>query len=781
MAELLPPGANQNQEPAEPGDAQRAAAEAEAQKYNRKESLSDELISGAENPEELYIGLRLLEKQMEEAFIPPNLQERYSPPRHLSAMYERREMLRLSIDDLIKKGWIKKDTYNPTTGEAELKDDRFAALALKKEIEETKDQKGRPTGRVIHYFFGKAETQTIKGPDGKDVVTFIAKDPEGKDVKYYSKERAALAEAYNEAANELSARDIVGEQLGLRLSIDIRDSLETMVQYLHGGRMPKLKPIHLHTLFNLSSLEEMGKNPEKENHLLGDKVEEGLFLNLVMLNSGSKQKMEEFLERPGAQGLIHRFAERQGMTDDVWTKKYIGDVKYWVDDSLRELTDYKDAKGDDMKATWRIEAEKGKLGMEGGRGELTKYANIAAWGGNPSEFSEEKEKEFIEKTMGDIIGGEESVQAAWLACAIMRATGTYASEGYVALSNGKTLLPLGEGRFISGDDTGKFHVYMFNMKEGLKGRTSGLKDMIGKIPDMAMNLFDWAQVEVVQKRSDGTVVKDKDGKEKKVQKSIWDAWLGAPGGKRKIDILTGKPTQDATKITEGQGYTRLGDLNFNSLEREFHATFSIMQWLMGNERGPTGVLIDALNIDDLKPEDFKLNPQKKRWKYIDIVMNPIVLTKGSRDLYDLGVETKEEVKTYDLTAEGSVKFNTRMVTTKSIETIKKRYFRALQDARTVSYDYMVGIIPKTTLIFNRGTGKPFFEVPNAILNELFADEAMRENPKDEQGVIDHYIDDLARLERLGIEWKGVAAIRASSQARIDKKLPAGRVIGKTQI
>ena len=197
--------------------------EAESLKYSRKESLSDEFISSAETPEELFIGLRQLEKQLEDSNIPQNLSERYTPPRHLSSMYERADMLGYKIDDLVNRGWVA--GYNSETGEGKLKDRRFAALAIKAEQTERIDRNGR-IGYETKYNFGTPES------------------------------RKNLEKAYRRAITELEARDILNEHAGVRLNIEIRDSLESLTAIMHGGRMPKLKTDHLKALFNMPAVAE---------------------------------------------------------------------------------------------------------------------------------------------------------------------------------------------------------------------------------------------------------------------------------------------------------------------------------------------------------------------------------------------------------------------------------------------------------------------------------------------------------------------------------------------
>lgn len=699
--------------------------EAESLRYSRRESVSDELVSSAETPQELFIGLRMLEKQKEDGSIPPNLEERYTPPRQLAIMYERAENLSLSVEELLQRGWVTE--YNPVTGDGKLTDSRLEGMAVKIHVTDRFDSTGRYIGVEKKYNFGTPES------------------------------RKTLENAYRKAITELEARDILGEHLGVRMSIDVRDSLEDLVRVMHSGRMPKFKPEHLQALFNLPDVDELATNPE--NHLLGDQIEEAIFLNLVMLNSGSKEKMNDFLERPGSIKLMDKIANKWGVTVEQWKRENVGDVDKWKNGESRLLTD----EGEN-RASWREESESGV------RGTLTKWSNIAAWGGNPAEFSSDKEKEFIETIIGGIVGSKE---ASWLAASIMRATGTYASEGYVATNNTNaknTLLPLGEGRFISGDDTGKFHAYMFNLKEGLKGQSSGLKDLIGRIPDLSMNLFDWAAVEIEEPNKDGNL--------EFVNRSIWDAWLGTKGGNPIINLLNGKPVSSGETTAE-EPYHPLGSLKFGTLEREFHNSYAIMQWLMGSGEGPTGVLTDALKTD-CRFEDFDLAALKKKIKYIKIVMNPIVLTKGSPHLYDLGIISGEQLKTYDIDLKtGKVSLNVHEIESKAVETVQRRFFRNVMAAKMRSYSFAVNVLPGTLKVLNPHQGPVFIDVPQAHLAKMFVEEASKKAPSDVEKLIDHYIDDIARLSIPENKLQEVGKVRGEIASWLTNEV--GLVVGKNII
>ncbi len=680
--------------------------------YYRTESLSSELIASAENPHELFTGLRSLERMLEDGNIPQSLSERYTPPRELSLMYERAGVLGIPAEDLLKQGLIK--DYNKETGEGVPRKRKFASLALR--VDENPIYLTDKDGNYITDNEGRKREVGVN-------LKYIFGTPE---------KRAEMAKAYEKAVLELEVRDIMGDHVGLRLNLDFRDNLEGLTEMLHGGRMPKFKAAHLETLFNMPSLAELENNPE--NHQLGNQVEEAMFLNLVMLNSGTKDKMNDFLNRPGANVLIDRM--RGAMDRDEWIGRYIGVVDRWEDDANRELTTY----------------------INEPRGPLTQWSNIATFEGkDPSDnFGLDKEQEFIEGTVGKLVG---SIEASWIAATMMRVIGAYASEGYVAIPPGinpktgkeyllkdKVSLKLGEGRYISSDDTGKFLACMFDLKEGLKGRSSGLKDMIGKIPDMAMNLFDWAQVRVDD-------VKDEKGDP--VRRSVWDAWLGTAGGKAKIDILTGEPTADTTKITKEEPYHRLGDLNFKSLDRDFHGTFTIMQWLMGRSDKDGGLLADARKTEFRFDDDFSLNNLKKKIKYIGICFNPVVLTKGSAQLY-----------TYPLNDEGKEDNG------KAAGIIQKNFFRNLMSARMHSASFAMNILGSSSRLLNPKSGAQV-EVPTTRLVELFIDQALKKNPEDEKELFNHYIDNNYVLRTSGTMDKVDSVL---VNAKFEDKV--GKVTGK---
>jgi len=653
----------------------------------RGESLNDELISSAETPQQLFYGLRAIERKLEDGNIPPSLTESYRPPGQLSILFNRAEVLKLSNEELQRRGWLK--NYNPGTGEGLPMNRKYSSLALG--IEEDFVVKD---GEVVSNIFGQPETKFV--------------------FKYGTeKERAELARAYERAILELEARAILGEHVGVRLNLAARDSLEDLVNWEH-TTTAKFRGDHLQALFNMPDVEELETKPE--NHTLGDRVEEAMFLNLVMLNSGGKIQMIDFLERPGSKYLMAKLAKEQGITYDEWVQKNIGDTNRWEDDNKRLLTDGKDKNGKEVRATFFTEAADGR------RGSVTQWGNISAWGGKPGEFSKKNEDDFIEETIGGLVG---SVEASWIAASMMKATGAYASEGYVALPNGKSNLPLGEARFITGDDSGKFWAYMFNLKEGTKGRSSGLKDMIGKIPDLAMNLFDWWQVEVsdIAKNPDGTPAK----------RSIWDVWLGTAGGKAKKDLLTGKETAEKT-IEEP--YHPLREIKFDSADRDVHGSFGIMQWLTG--RKDSGVFTEAMKVD-FGFEEFSLNELKKKNKFIGIVMNSVILTKGSTQLYTNSFEAPK--------------------------IIAKNFLRNLMLARIHSFTFSTTILNKKEKLFNPNMAD--VDVPAPLLVKAFVTEVLKDNPTNEELLLKRYIDENKDLRTLGT--KGTSGLTRDISTILEEK------------
>ncbi len=658
-------------------DSNLEAAIANRSNFRTGESLSVEQVVGAENPQELFEGLRSMLKRIEDANIPNELEDRYSTTRLFGMVLERADNLRYTPEQLLEKGWLKR--YDNITGIGVPKNRKYAPLALSIEEEPVfvEDRNGisRQIDVDITYNFGT--------PD----------------------KRAELAKAYDRAVLEIESRAIISTQLGVRLNPELRDGLESLVVALRGGRMPKFKTDHLKAIFNMPGVKELASSPE--NRQLGDQVEEAMFLNLVMLNSGTKKQMLELLSRPGAKYLIAKLAKeeearRNGPYSYLnWVNDNIGDVLRWIPDDKRSLDSYKEER----------------------RGPLTKWSNIAA--SYDDELGGEEETDFIEKTIGGLVG---SVEASWIATTMMRVVGAYASEGYVALPNGEIALSLGEDGMISGDDTGKFMAYLQVVKEGLKGRNSFLKGMIGKVPDMAMNLFDWVQVKV--KQPDGKIVR----------RSIWDAWLGTTEQPKK-DILTQKfiEIKDPARYKDGvkvkmmkrdreedvivekvaeEGYHRLGDLNFRSLRRDFHGKFATMQWLTGSAERPVGVLTEALRTD-FKPDDFKLVELKKIRKYVGIVFNPVVLTKGSMHLFD----------------------------TSNYKILQKNYLRNLMLARIHSVSFATNVLASSTKIFNPNSRDN--DVPNPVLIRANIREILKDHPRSVAELLKHYIDENKELRSLG--------------------------------
>lgn len=652
----------------DPVDPNLDAAIANRSMFRTGESLSVEQVVGAETPQELFDGLRSILKRAEDGNVPGELEDRYGLTRVFGMMHERMDVLKITPDEMKQKGYI--TNYDKTTGVAFPKKRKYASLALSIEEEPVivEDRNGikRQIDVDVTYNFGTLE------------------------------QRKELAGAYEKAVTELETRVIIGSQLGLRLNPETRDSLETLVVYLRGGRTSKFRAEHLKSLFNLPDVEELGKNPESRK--MGDQIEEAMFCNLVMLNCGTKEKMEDLLDRPGSKYLIAKMAkEHENRTDkaytyDDWIKDNVGDYKKWASLDASVLAD-----------GTKLEARGPETYKNEKRGTLTKWSNIAAE--YDENFGGDEEKKFIEETIGGLVG---SIEASWIAASMMRVTGTYTSEGYLALKNGpsgefRSKLSLGEDGFISGDDTGKFWSYMQSVKEGTKGRNSFLADMVGKIPDMAMNLFDWCQVKV--KLDNGVMV----------NRSIWDAWLGTAKDKDILDILTLKPTDNKTKE---EGYHRLGDIDFKSLRRDFHGKFATMQWLMGSGERPTGVLPEAWRTE-FKPDDFKLVELKKIRKYVGIVFNPTILTKGSTHRFDTSKDT----------------------------ILKRNFLRNLMIARIHSFSFSSGVLNSGKNMFDSSTGKT--EVLDPVWIRAVIKEILKEIPRNEYELKKHYIDENVVIKSLG--------------------------------
>lgn len=504
------------------GPERNPAQEFAASRY-APESLSAELITRATNPVDFFYGLREMHRKLEDGNIPGSLSNDFRPPGILTSMFERAHNLHLTPAELIRRRWV--ESYDEESGIAVLTHRRYSAVAL--DMDQGEPHK-LPDGRVVEVvFLGKPEVREI------------------------------LAATYDTGVLEFETRSIMGEQIGAMLNLNARDDLATLVDWEHGTNA-KYKPDHLKALHNLPSIAELESTDIttskefREKRELGDQIEEAFFCNLIMLRSGSKQDMKDLLARPGAKFLISKMAAEEDArreakynalsesekaaagpykryTREDWEAEYIGDVDAWTDDMAR-----------DPEETWRQEREDRSgiyAGREfGKRGKLTKWANIPAFAGRPGEMSTDEENHFIEEDVGGACGSKE---ASWITTTQLRNIGAYASEGYVALPNGKSWLPLGEFRYISSDDRGKFYGYMFYFKEGTRGRSSGLRGMIGRMPDMAMNLYDWAQVAVPLTDEKGNVINGPDNKPIIVKRSIWDAWLGTAEQPKK-DMVTGK-------------------------------------------------------------------------------------------------------------------------------------------------------------------------------------------------------------------------------------------------
>jgi hypothetical protein len=694
LREANPVGASGQPEGEDPQIAEMLAN----QRFGRPETTYDEMISTASDPLTLFEAVRQKEAQNEQGGIPSGLVEHYRSPATLSTMQTRAQLLSTPNDVLDRRGWI--IGYDVNTG------------------------RGIPAEGKAGYALGIRRVPVMK--DGQYVISPYSGEPIFRTIYEYGKdkERMTLAKAYEKAALEFQARFVTGAWAGASFNLNVRDSLGDLVSFEHGTG-DKLVGGHLTALFNMPDVDEMLDNPE--NHSLGDKVEEALVCQLIMLNSGTKQRMQDFLERPGVQHLISKMhkeeqarmnANKTGSGDkytrDQWVKDYIGDVDSWTNDNNRFLADQKDASGRDVLASYKQEY------LDNKRGRLTRWGNIAAFGGNPGDFGGDNEIAFIEDDIGGAVGSKE---ASWIAGAFCRGFGVYSSEGYDAVPGGKVRIVLGEGRFMSADDRGKFHSSMWMLKEGLAGRSAGLKGMLGKIPDTAMNLLDWWQVAVddLPLRADGS----------RERRSVWDYWLGTKGGKNKIDLLTGKKT---TNLTKEEGYHRLGDANFSSADRDVMGTFGIMQWLDG--RVEAGVYEEAINVDKFGPNDFSLNSLKKKYKFISIVMNPVVLTHGSMQLYDnLG----------------------------AARTIQKNFLRNMLLARIHSAHFTNTMLNTSTKLFAKDAPDP--EVPFPVVVIANIEEVLRVNP-------DELPDDIEELERRYIDenYELKRLSKSSNTAGTDKDI-----------
>lgn len=526
MTEPLP--SNPNLGPKNIGEIEKnALAEAYASgMMGSHESIHTDLIVHAGSPAEFYWGLRPRFEFKDSGLIAPSLSNDYRDPGLLSSIFERSQILRLTPEELIHRGWVVRDSYDPATGMAVLKR-RYGSIV----IDHESTRSGSLNGANV-----------LVGDIGT------------------SARRAAMELVYVNGFIEMNARTITGEQIGVLLNLDVRDDLATLVSWEH-STASTYKAEHFQSLFNLPSIREMEEIPKdnltvkeiREKHELGDQIEESMLAELIMLKSGSKQDMKNLLARPGTQFLISKMAKeeearRQKSADeearkygtqvhtitftyDDWVAEFIGDVDSWADDMDRNLKTWKEERND--------KSDKYINNKYGRRGRLTKWGNLCAFTGDPGEISTDEETYFIEKEVGAASG---SVEAAWIATTLFRNIGLFASEGYIALPNGISNIPLGEFKFITGDDRGKFYPYMFVIKEGIKGRSAELAEMIYRAPDMAMNLFDWAQVtvdDVYERDETGLVIYGEDGRPKVARRSVIDAWLGT-AEQAKIDLVTGQ-------------------------------------------------------------------------------------------------------------------------------------------------------------------------------------------------------------------------------------------------
>jgi hypothetical protein len=617
----------------------------------RAEAAGEALLRIATKPYEVFYAIRTeVLPSMESGHKPDVLDSSYIPPSQLRTIDGRARDLSKSAKELQEMGLLL-DDYDPESGYGTLVAEDISGYAISTTyIQEINELTGR-VELVPRYYIGKEN------------------------------EREELAEAYKTAGLELEARAIEGWWVGLFLNVGVRDDLPGLLDIMHKAST-KFKADHLKALFNLPGIKglkdkpgailkeiEGMPNPER-NTEFGTQIEEGMFLTTLMLHSGSKQEMKGFLARPGAKVLITQIAAKSGMSEDDWRGLYIGNVDNWVDNP--KDTDYmQDVVGDNLRKV-------------GNRGLLTMYGNIAAYKGiNNKAFSVEKQTKFIEKSLGSAIG---SVEAAWTAVTFLKSIDTYSARGHSFLPGSEQVVAtLGDWRYIEPTDTQKLYSLIWLLREGLKGRPSGLPDMLGKTPDMMFDLFDMAQVEVAL--PDGSVT----------SRSIWDAWLGT-AEQVKRDIRTMKPSRIAnivdivnrgaieqnsnkgvirmrvnnngvieeretygilsreggqdivTELVKEEGYHRLGDLNFHSLPPDFHGIHNTIKWLAG--RDGNGVMT-ATTETTFDPKKLTFDDIRKFWKYVSIVLNPLVLSKGSMHKFSFGGQGKPQDVIIDLSEEGS--------------------------------------------------------------------------------------------------------------------------------
>lgn len=565
-----------------------------------KENMSLELAR-SDIPSHYLEGMRRLAKKDDEPDIHDRLRNPYVESTVEDIFVEKHENHSTTIEKLEAMKII--DGYDPGTGYADLTDERYSGFALKVE-----GQKGEKK-----YYFGK-----------------------GANREEANKERKDKARGFEIALREFSIRKVIGEHVGLSMSGGLRDSLEGLTETMH-TRASKLSIPQLQEIWNLPSIDRV--DVDINDHTFGKQIEEAMFCYEIMLHSATKTMMEEFLARPGAKDLITRLAVKAGQTEDKWKLDNIGDLTKWVDDNKRTLLSY----------------------MTDSRGELTKHSNIASYEApNGDKLSYDNETAFINH-VGKLVG---SVEASWFGGSILRAFGEFSSKGFVLLPNGEFSLALGESQFISSDDLGKFHIFLYQLKEYMKKRPSGPKDLIGKIPDIALSFLDTAQVDTIY------------GK-----RSMMDAWLGTAAG-YKIDMDTGDLTKEIIKEESG---TRLGELKFGSLQRGAHNTHLLMNWLKGREDWG---IVNQIMKNDFGPGDLSLNNQKKLLKYIGIIFHPGTLSHGSPHKY---------VKS-------------------SAKNAPMNIFNRIYNARKLTQSYVMNILGAGVKLFNpSGTNGPGDEYSAALI------------------------------------------------------------------
>lgn len=576
--------------------------------YNneRYEEREDIMLrfSHDESPARILKGVRM-SLERSAGNTPRELEDHIGPQRIEERLQSQIQIFELTPEDLEDLNIVK--NYNPDTGYANLVDEEEGgSLALRKE------GKGRETA----YYFGK----------------------EG--------EREARAELLTRIRDEMEARTIIGSLLGVSMHPSTRDNLEGIVE-TRLTRTSGLSIEHIKAVFsapNISELKDASKNPKEalEKHGFADDVEAVMILMEGAMASGTKSGMQEFLTLPR---VIEVAKERK------WDIKAIfGDVENWVDDDLRELSTFLDET------------------KEGLRGSATSLGNPICYdGGNNEKLTHKMENDFI-NGLGKIAAGKKGQEAAWLAISILRSLGEFNSKGYVVLPNGDFILPLGENRILSMDDSGKGYANMQAIKELYKARPGASRDMVNRLPDMTLSHLQWTQIMTSHGR-----------------RSIIRAWLGTPPGLHKINLETNSPTKE---IVPEEAGCSLAKLDWDSLETHANKGYFLMEWLKFRENA--GVY-QLLTKTEFRPEDFSMKSLKAAWKYISICMNPNTLTKGDNHLYD----------------------------TSGAKNVALALFKNMYNAMKTTSWYSTNILPQTIRFYEKNKEKPTEKLLADLIDQNF--------------------------------------------------------------